>query len=127
MTKVYLAGPDVFLPDAVEIGRRKVEICARHGLTGLYPLDNAIDLAARDASLKIFKGNEAMMIEADAIIANLTPFRGPGADAGTVYELGYHGGTRKTLPRLLQRSHALCRPRAQIHHSRTAGWPPGRC
>ena len=29
------------------------------------------------------------MIEADAIIANLTPFRGPGADAGTVYELGY--------------------------------------
>ena len=29
------------------------------------------------------------MNSADAIIANLTPFRGPGADAGTVYELGY--------------------------------------
>ena len=29
------------------------------------------------------------MNEAHAIIANLTPFRGPGADAGTVYELGY--------------------------------------
>jgi nucleoside 2-deoxyribosyltransferase len=92
MTKVYLAGPDVFLPDAVEIGRRKVELCARHGLTGLYPLDNAIDLAANDASLRIFRGNETMMIEADAIIANLTPFRGPGADPGTVYELGYMAG-----------------------------------
>jgi nucleoside 2-deoxyribosyltransferase len=92
MTKVYLAGPDVFLPDAVDIGRRKAELCARHGLTGLYPLDNAIDLAAKDASLRIFRGNEAMMMEADAIIANLTPFRGPGADAGTVYELGYMAG-----------------------------------
>ena len=87
--KIYLAGPDVFLPDAVDIGRRKVELCARHGLTGLYPLDNTVDRAAQNASLQIFRGNEKMMIAADAIIANLTPFRGPGADAGTVYELGY--------------------------------------
>ncbi len=93
--KIYLAGPDVFLPDAVEVGRRKAEICARHGLTGLYPLDNAIDLSARDASLRIFAGNEAMMIEADAIIANLSPFRGPSADAGTVYELGFMAGRGK--------------------------------
>lgn len=92
MTRVYLAGPDVFLPDAIDIGRRKVELCARHGLTGLYPLDNAIDPTAKDASLHIFRGNEAMMNEAGAIIANLTPFRGPGADAGTVYELGYMAG-----------------------------------
>ncbi|WP_291866072.1 nucleoside 2-deoxyribosyltransferase [Bradyrhizobium sp.] len=93
--KIYLAGPDVFLPDAAGIGRRKAEICARHGLIGLYPLDNAIGLSARDASLDIFRGNEAMMIEADAIIADLTPFRGPGADAGTVYELGFMAGRGK--------------------------------
>ena len=95
MASVYLAGPDVFLPDAVEIGRRKVELCARHGLTGLYPLDNTIDLAAEHTSLEIFRGNETMMIEAEAVIANLTPFRGPGADAGTVYELGYMAGRGK--------------------------------
>lgn len=93
--KIYLAGPDVFLPDAVEIGRRKAAICAGFGLTGLYPLDNAIDLAAGDASRQIFAGNEGMMDEAAAIIANLTPFRGPGADAGTVYELGYMAGRGK--------------------------------
>jgi nucleoside 2-deoxyribosyltransferase len=93
--KIYLAGPDVFLPDAVEIGRRKVAICASHGLTGLYPLDNPIDLAVPDASRQIFCGNEAMMDQADAIIANLTPFRGAGADPGTVYELGYMAGRRK--------------------------------
>jgi len=93
--KVYLAGPDVFLPDALEIGRHKADICAGYGLIGLYPLDNAIDLAASDVSLRIFRGNEAMMDEASAIIANLTPFRGPGADAGTAYELGYMAGRRK--------------------------------
>jgi nucleoside 2-deoxyribosyltransferase len=93
--KIYLAGPDVFLPDAARIGARKAAICARHGLVGLYPLDNAIDPAAPGASLAIFKGNEAMMDAADAIIANLTPFRGPSADAGTVYELGYMAGRGK--------------------------------
>jgi nucleoside 2-deoxyribosyltransferase len=89
MKRIYLAGPDVFLPDAMEVGRQKVDICRRHGLIGLYPLDNVVDRAATEASLRIYKANEAMMDQADAIIANLTPFRGPGADAGTVYELGY--------------------------------------
>jgi nucleoside 2-deoxyribosyltransferase len=93
--KVYLAGPDVFLPDAVDIGRRKVATCTRYGLIGLYPLDSAVDPAAKDGSLTIFRGNENMMSEADAIIANLTPFRGPGADGGTVYELGYMAGRGK--------------------------------
>jgi nucleoside 2-deoxyribosyltransferase len=93
--KIYLAGPDVFLPDAIDIGRCKVELCRRQGLIGLYPLDNAIEHTAKDASLRIFRGNETMMIEADAIIANLTPFRGPGADPGTVYELGYMAGRGK--------------------------------
>src|ERR1700746_2578660 len=93
--KIYLAGPDVFLPDAIEIGRRKVEICVRHGVTGFYPLSNVVDRGAADASLAIFESNEAMMDAADAIIANLTPFRGAGADPGTVYELGYMAGRGK--------------------------------
>ena len=93
--KIYLAGPDLFLPDAVETGRRKAAICAAHGLVGLYPLDNAIDLRAPDASRQIFAANGAMMDAADAIIANLTPFRGAGADPGTVYELGYMAGRGK--------------------------------
>ena len=93
--KIYLAGPDVFLPDAIEIGNRKAAICRRYGLTGLCPLDNVLDPAAAGASIAIFKGNEAMMDAADAIIANLTPFRGPGADPGTVYELGYMAGRQK--------------------------------
>src|ERR1700704_5442352 len=87
--KVYLAGPDVFLPKPVEMGQRKKQLCVQYGLIGLFPLDNEIDPKAKGASLEIFCSNETLMKEADAIIANLTPFRGPSADAGTVYELGY--------------------------------------
>jgi nucleoside 2-deoxyribosyltransferase len=93
--KVYLAGPDVFFPDAATIGRQKVDLCARHGHQGLFPLDNEISPDAGNASLQIFRGNESMMDRADAIVANLTPFRGPSADAGTVYELGYMAGKSK--------------------------------
>lgn len=93
--KIYLAGPDVFQPDAIDIGKRKVALCAQYGFTGHYPLDNKIDLAAPDASLQIFRANQALMDQSDAIIANLTPFRGPSADAGTVYELGYMAGKGK--------------------------------
>src|ERR1700687_3820456 len=93
--KIYLAGPDVFLPDAALIGRRKRELCGRYGLIGLFPLDNTVDLTVDTASIKIFCGNRAMMDDANAIIANLTPFRGPSADAGTVYELGYMVGRGK--------------------------------
>jgi nucleoside 2-deoxyribosyltransferase len=91
-TTIYLAGPDVFLPDAIETGHRKIALCEKYGLTGLFPLDNPIDVAASDASVQIFRANQAMMDRADAIVANLTPFRGPSADAGTVYELGYMAG-----------------------------------
>lgn len=93
--KIYLAGPDVFLPDAIEMGQRKRELCERYGFVGLFPLDNAVDLTAPTASMRIFEGNRAMMDVADAVIANLTPFRGPSADAGTVYELGYMAGRGK--------------------------------
>ena len=37
--KAYLAGPDVFLPDAREHARRKVAICDRYGIRGLPPLN----------------------------------------------------------------------------------------
>ena len=38
---VYLAGPDVFLPEYAEVGRAKQALCARYGLDGHYPGDGA--------------------------------------------------------------------------------------
>ncbi|EJW09569.1 Nucleoside 2-deoxyribosyltransferase [Rhodovulum sp. PH10] len=94
---IYLAGPDVFHPDAAEIGRRKVAMCAAAGLTGLFPLDNepGNENEPPPRSIDIFRDNTALMDRAKAIIANLTPFRGPSADPGTVYELGFMAGRGK--------------------------------
>jgi len=91
--RVYLAGPDVFLPDPRARGAALKRICARYGLAGIFPMD-ALE-AEPDAwadlaePRRIALRNEAHIRGADALIANLTPFRGPSADVGTVFELGF--------------------------------------
>ena len=116
--KLYLAGPDVFLPDALEAGQRKRALCAAYGFEGLYPLDNAVSeapVSTSAAATTIYRANAARMRAADAILANLTPFRGPSADAGTAFELGFMAAlgkpcfayTNDARP-LLQRTAAAC-------------------
>ncbi|MDQ1432008.1 MAG: hypothetical protein QOF40_2610 [Actinomycetota bacterium] len=88
---VYLAGPDVFLPESAEIGRRKQAICAAHGLLGLYPGEgiDLTELPTSEHARALFEGCVQMMNRCVAGLANLTPFRGPSADVGTAFEMGY--------------------------------------
>ena len=97
--KVYLAGPDVFLPDAVSRGRQKKELCALYGFEGLFPFDNEIsgDRFGTRADLLIYRANVAIIHEADLGIFNLTPFRGSSADVGTVFELGMFAALAKPV------------------------------
>ncbi len=96
MITAYLAGPDVFLPNAGAHAAAKLGICARHGIAGRSPLNEDIaTLAAMEeaeAWRAIFAKDIAMMEACDIIIANLTPFRGASADAGTLVELGWFLG-----------------------------------
>lgn len=96
MKSVYLAGPDVFLPGAVAHGQRKIDVCARHGLHGRAPLNEDVPalatLADAEAWWTIYRKDIAMMEGCDAIIANLTPFRGASADSGTLVEVGWFLG-----------------------------------
>jgi nucleoside 2-deoxyribosyltransferase len=95
MLSLYTAGPDVFLDQAAALARRKVAICARYGIAGRTPLDTGVDLAAPDAAARIYANNRATMLACDAVIANLTPFRGPSADDGTAFELGFFDALRR--------------------------------
>ncbi|TDP01257.1 nucleoside 2-deoxyribosyltransferase [Marinomonas balearica] len=99
MQKIYLAGPEVFLPNAEEIGETKKALCEKYGFTGIFPLDKTIAPQATplDTALAISKGNELLVEKCDIVVANLTPFRGTSADAGTIYELGLGRGLRKKL------------------------------
>lgn len=90
MKKIYLAGPDVFLPNAIEEGERLKALCQDYGYEGLFPMDNVISgQTPQEIALKIQEANKQMIHACDIVIANLSPFRGPEPDSGTVWEVGY--------------------------------------
>lgn len=91
MLNVYLAGPDVFMPMAEEIGNTKKQLLAAHQHCGHFPTDPDISDFKHDAdtAYQIFQGNEALMRRCQVILANMTPFHGPSIDAGTAVEVGY--------------------------------------
>lgn len=98
-TIAYLAGPDVFLPNAIAHAATKVEICRRWGLRGLPPLSEDAEAAATEQETwrMIYEKDVAMMAQSDIIIANLTPFAGASADSGTLIEVGWFLGRGKPI------------------------------
>jgi nucleoside 2-deoxyribosyltransferase len=89
--RIYLAGPEVFLPNGRDLLAQKRALTRRYGFEPHDPIDlSHLGTAERyERGVAIAAANEARMREADAVIANLTPFRGISADPGTVYELGF--------------------------------------
>jgi nucleoside 2-deoxyribosyltransferase len=89
--KVYLAGPEVFLPNAREQLDIKIALTRGAGLIPVSPGDFVVppQPSKRQFGHAISEIDEKMMDSADAIIANLTPYHGVSADTGTCYELGY--------------------------------------
>ncbi|WP_041958718.1 nucleoside 2-deoxyribosyltransferase [Sulfurospirillum arsenophilum] len=96
MQKIYLAGPEVFLPNALEVGNAHKLLCTKYGYEGLFPLDNTIEGSnLKEIATAIRLANQAMIHECDIVIANLSPFRGPEPDSGTVWEVGFAQGLGK--------------------------------
>lgn len=102
----YLAGPDVFYPDAVARGERKKQHLATLGISGHFPFDNEVPQEqfagnGAAASRTIAEENEAMMERCLAngdigvILINMTPWRGPEMDSGTAFEAGYFSALRR--------------------------------
>jgi nucleoside 2-deoxyribosyltransferase len=89
---VYLAGPEVFLPDAIAVGAAKKALCTAAGFEGVFPLDMQVDiegLAPQQAAERIYQACETLMSGCDLCIANATPFRGVSMDVGTAFEVGF--------------------------------------
>ncbi|GGY65767.1 nucleoside 2-deoxyribosyltransferase [Marinobacter zhanjiangensis] len=100
---VYLAGPEVFLEEAQrkEIIAEKQRILQNLGMTGLDPMDNELaqpeDAPAMARAQEIYQANVNLLHRCDGALVNLTPFRGPSADAGTVFETGYLAALGKPM------------------------------
>lgn len=96
--RLYLAGPEVFLPDAMAVGDSKKALCARYGHVGVFPLDPPVQMPSGPVDWRrIHAANELLIRGCDALVANLTPFRGPNADPGTVFELGFMRGLGRAV------------------------------
>lgn len=117
--KIYIAGPDVFYPKAVEIGEAKKAICAKYGFVGVFPLDllpNDLFSNPRYNNAQRADICKKACIEGvrscDIVVANMSPFRGTGMDVGTAAEMaaadmihkpvyGYSTDSRTYLEKLI--------------------------
>jgi len=82
--KLYIAGPDVFRPDALQWAENVRALCRQEGHQALIPLDER-----QDSASGLYRHNLKLIEEADAMLANLNPFRGTEPDSGTCVEIGY--------------------------------------
>ena len=99
--KIYLAGFDVFLPNAITHGEKMKKICELNGFIGLYPLDNEVlfdkTLQKEKIALIIKQENIKLIKKADIVVSNLNPFRGFEMDSGTAYEIGFAEALEKQV------------------------------
>jgi len=107
--KLYLAGPDVFAPDAPARFAAMRAACRAAGFTPLTPVDGDLPPGMSGAALAahIKQANVALLNACDAVVAHIAPFRGPNMDPGTAWEIGYAEALGKPVylwtaePRLL--------------------------
>ena len=91
--RIYLAGPDVFLPASAARFLALRAACERHALVGLEPSDGDLPADFRGSddarAQRIYEGNIRRIQQSDGVLANLCDFRGLEPDSGTVFEIGY--------------------------------------
>jgi nucleoside 2-deoxyribosyltransferase len=91
MKKIYIAGPDVFDKNALEIFEIYKTLCELYGFKGLVPFDADIHYGLDNDILrsKIYSANIEMIREADIVIADMNNFRHGEQDSGTIFEIGF--------------------------------------
>jgi len=101
--KIYLAGPEVFLPNAIEVLNSMKKICEKYNFVGMSPMDADLSIAKGKELLPmeiadlIFINNTRFIEECEYVVANCSSFRGPLVDDGTSWEIGYAFGLRKVI------------------------------
>jgi len=96
---LYLAGPDQYLRQADGLMREARLLTEAAGFT--LVTHDTLELTEKDPSeamaREMYAHRAARMRQADAAIANLTPFRGPHCDPGAAFEAGSFSGLGKPV------------------------------
>lgn len=99
IASIYLAGPDLWFPEAAGHDERKRALCESAGFRALTPLDNkAVETHRSEVMARELYAETAQRLrEADALIANLTPWRGPNCDPATAFAVGFMAALGKPV------------------------------
>lgn len=91
LLRLYLAGPEVFLPNGLENAKKQRELCEKYGFIPMHPMDNNVDLGDLDmnTAMRIYRADIDQIRKSDVLVANCNGFRGVCMDDGTAYELGF--------------------------------------
>jgi nucleoside 2-deoxyribosyltransferase len=99
--KIYLGGPEVFLPDASDVLLKKAAMCGEFGFAAQVPQETHGQdwgkMTPVAISRAIYQANVDVMKLCDCGLFDLTPFRGPSADVGTAFEVGIMTGMGKPV------------------------------
>lgn len=113
---LYLAGPDVFAPDALERAEVARRLCKHFGFDALIPIDSQ-----ETDPQKICQANLAMIKRAQVVVANLDAFRGAEPDSGTCFEIGYAVALNKKVCGYVSRRQTTVERVADMECRRIAG------
>lgn len=91
ITSVFLAGPDLFYPEGQALIAAKKAACETAGFIGVAGGEGRPSRAASDEAdaRGAYADTLIQLRSCEALIANLTPWRGPGCDPGTAFEVGF--------------------------------------
>ena len=80
MNKIYLAGPEVFLPEAKRVLEHHKSICRKYGYEGLSPFDGEVtNEIGLERARKIFLENCKLIRACDIVVVNLWLLGSPQA------------------------------------------------
>ena len=99
IASLYLAGPDLWFPNALSLFERKRSLCEAAGFKGVTCLDGVLTetVPSEVMAREIYAANIARIRQCDGLVANLTPWRGPGCDPGAAYEVGFAAALGKPI------------------------------
>jgi nucleoside 2-deoxyribosyltransferase len=99
IASIYLAGPDRWFPEAEAHADTKRLLCADAGFIGVTAFDSlTVETEPSEAMARErYADAIARIRQCDALIANLTPWRGPNCDPGTAFEVGFAAALGKPV------------------------------
>lgn len=99
ISTVFMAGPDLWFPEGPAIIAQKAAMCREAGFEPVVGTGDDLFETERSEVMarEIFARVCQRIRESDALVANLTPFRGPGCDQGVAYAVGFAAALGKPV------------------------------